>query len=116
MPKPYKLEGIGIDFETPILNEYTSVIDEFIGIEDHHGFDALTFLARQHGLLCGPSSGAVVHGLMNYLPRLKVGDVAVVILADSGRAYLNHLAVYAQEADARFNLTSTSTHKQKEKN
>jgi cystathionine beta-synthase len=97
MPKPYKLEGIGIDFDAPILAAYQSVIDEFICVEDKPGFDALKMLARNFGLLCGPSSGAVVHGLLTYLPKLTEHDVVVIMLADSGRAYLNHTVAYAQE-------------------
>lgn len=88
-PKPYKLEGIGIDFDNPILNAYRPVIDEFVTLTDDEGIAMLKTLAKSYGILCGPSSGAVVAGLMKYMPKLTTGDVAVVILADSGRAYLS---------------------------
>lgn len=96
-PQPYKLEGIGVDFQAPLLDAYESMIDEFVCVDDDEGFAMVRTLARQYGLLCGPSSGAVVAALFKYVHRLKEGDVAVVILADSGRAYLNHCSIYTQE-------------------
>lgn len=84
-PKPYKLEGIGIDFETPCLDE--KVIDEFIGVTDKQAINMMKILARKHGLIVGPSSGAVAYAVNNY--KFKKGDTAVVIFADSGRAYLS---------------------------
>jgi len=85
-PKPYKLEGIGMDFDTPVLNR--SVIDEFIGITDDQATDMLKRLSRQFGCLVGPSSGAVAAGVWEYAPKLRDGDCAVMIFGDSGRAYL----------------------------
>lgn len=85
-PQPYKLEGIGIDFDTPVLN--SSVIDEFIGITDDDAATMLKRLCRQFGCLVGPSSGAVAAGVWNYAPQLQEGDCAVMIFGDSGRAYL----------------------------
>ncbi len=86
-PKPYKMEGIGIDFETPCLDE--SVIDEFIKVSDQEGLGMLQVMARNYGLLLGTASGAVSFAVKNYLPKLKKGDVVVTIFTDSGRAYLS---------------------------
>ena len=88
-PKPYKLEGIGVDFQAPILDAYDSFIDTFVPISDHEGFAMLKTLVRSHGLLCGPSSGAAMAGFIKLQDSFKSTDVVVVILADSGRAYLN---------------------------
>lgn len=85
-PKPYKLEGIGVDFDTPVLNR--SVIDEFIGITDDQATIMLKRLAKQFGCLVGPSSGAVAAGVWDYASQLSDGDCAVMIFGDSGRAYL----------------------------
>lgn len=86
-PKPYRLEGIGIDFDTPILNH--SVIDDFIPVADEDGIQMLKTLAQQHGLLAGPSSGAVAYAVQEYAKHnLKEDDCAVMIFGDSGRAYL----------------------------
>lgn len=86
-PKPYRLEGIGIDFDTPVLNY--SVIDDFIPVSDEHGLRMLKILATQYGLLTGPSSGAVAYAVQEYAKNnLTAYDRAVMIFGDSGRAYL----------------------------
>jgi cystathionine beta-synthase len=85
-PKPYKIEGIGVDFASPVLDY--SVIDEFIGVSDEDGLGMLKVMAREHGLLIGPSSGAVAYAAYEYSNTLAPTDVAVMIFGDSGRAYL----------------------------
>ncbi len=86
-PKPYKVEGMGIDFETPVLNK--SVIDDYIPVSDDNALAMLKVMASNHGLLVGPSSGAVAYAAHEYAKKhLKDGDVAVMIFGDSGRAYL----------------------------
>lgn len=86
-PKPYKIEGIGIDFKTPVLNE--SVIDEIRTVSDKDGLGILPHLAREYGLLVGTSSGAVAHVAREYArEKMKPGDLGVMIFGDSGRAYL----------------------------
>jgi len=86
-PKPYKLEGMGVDSESLVLDN--SVIDEFIEVTDEQGMDMMKKLAHEHGFLVGPSSGAVAYAAYTYAPRLKPTDVAVIIFGDSGRAYLS---------------------------
>jgi cystathionine beta-synthase len=85
-PKPYKVEGMGIDFETPVLNK--AIIDEYLPVTDEDALDMLKTMASGHGLLVGPSSGAVSFGTQSYAKNLKEGDLAVMIFGDSGRAYL----------------------------
>jgi cystathionine beta-synthase len=85
-PKPYQLEGIGVDFDSPVLNY--SVIDEFFLSPDTESIAMLKYLARQQGILVGPSSGAVAYAAQQYCKQLKSTDLAVFILGDSGRAYL----------------------------
>lgn len=85
-PQPYKIEGLGIDFNSPVLDK--EYIDEFIGVSDNDGLGILSYLARTQGLLVGPSSGAVVVAAKKYAQKLSPHHVAVMILGDSGRAYL----------------------------
>jgi len=85
-PKPYKVEGMGIDFETPVLNK--EIIDEYLPVADEDALNMLKIMASKHGLLVGPSSGAVSFGAQSYAKNLKDGDLAVMIFGDSGRAYL----------------------------
>lgn len=85
-PLPYKLEGIGVDFDSPVLNY--NVIDEFFLSPDEESIAMLKHLARKEGVLVGPSSGAVAYAAQQYCKQLKPTDLAVFILGDSGRAYL----------------------------
>lgn len=94
-PKPYAIEGIGMDFDTPVTD--FSVIDEIVNVSDEETVLMLRSLAQQQGLLVGPSSGAVACGVQHYLSNLKAGDIAVIIFGDSGRAYLSK-GFYAEES------------------
>jgi len=85
-PKPYKVEGMGIDFHTPVLNE--AVIDDFALVTDDEALGMLKMLAREHGLLAGPSSGAVAAAAQKYTANLGPDTFGVIIFGDSGRAYL----------------------------
>lgn len=85
-PQPYKLEGIGVDFEGPLLDP--AVIDEFFPVTDKDAIAMLKELARHYGLLVGPSSGAVSYAAQEYAKKLTKDDVLVIIFGDSGRAYL----------------------------
>lgn len=87
-PKPYKVEGMGIDFDSPVIDY--SVIDEVITVSDDSAITMLQTLATDYGLLVGPSSGAVAYVCYHYAKKhLKDGDCAVMIFGDSGRAYLS---------------------------
>lgn len=85
-PKPYKVEGIGLDFDSPVFDR--SVIDEIIPVSDAHALPMLKTLAQKHGLLAGTSSGAVAYVVQNYGKKLGTNDTVVMIFGDSGRAYL----------------------------
>jgi len=86
-PKPYRMEGIGIDFETHCLNE--SVIDQFFPVSDENGLAMLKTMASKYGFLIGTGSGAVSYAVQNYLDKLTKNDVVVMLFGDSGRAYLS---------------------------
>ena len=93
-PQPYKIEGIGIDFDSDVIDYET--ITELVNVGDTEALAMLKTLAHEHGILVGPSSGAVAAGLMQKLPTLKKDDLVVIILGDSGRAYLSK-NFYSQE-------------------
>lgn len=85
-PQPYALEGLGVDYETPLLD--TKVIDQFIGVSDENALAMLKKMARSHGLLVGPASGAVAHATTELSSQLSENSLAVMLFGDSGRAYL----------------------------
>lgn len=86
-PKPYKIEGIGIDFTSDVLNH--NVINYFAEIDDSSAFDALKNLVSSYGFLVGPSSGAVFAACIQKLDTFTKDDTVVLIFGDSGRAYLS---------------------------
>ncbi|MFA6584065.1 MAG: cysteine synthase family protein [Elusimicrobiaceae bacterium] len=89
-PSHYKLEGIGIDFDTPVLLK--QYIDDILPIDDDPAFAKIAPISAQHGVLGGLSSGAVAHGAELYAQKnMKEGDIGVMIFGDSGRAYLSKL-------------------------
>lgn len=89
-PQPYKVEGMGIDFYSDIIDyNNNTIIDEIIPVSDEDAFEMLNTLAKKHGFLPGLTSGAVAWGVHHYLPNLKENDVAVMIFGDSGRSYLS---------------------------
>lgn len=86
-PKPYAIEGMGIDFESPVIDY--SVIDEIITVKDEDALCMLKLLARK-GFLVGPSSGAVAFAAQQYAQNNMGGsDFGTMIFGDSGRAYLS---------------------------
>jgi len=85
-PKPYQVEGMGIDFDSPVIDY--NVIDEIVEVSDDEALPMLKSLAWSHGLLAGPSSGAVAAGVKKY-GNLTDDSLAVMIFGDSGRAYLS---------------------------
>lgn len=85
-PQPYAIEGMGVDFDSPVLNY--DIVDEFFEAPDMQSLAMLQHLARQKGILAGPSSGAVAYAAQQYCKQLKPTDLAVMIMGDSGRAYL----------------------------
>ena len=95
-PKPYKIEGLGIDFDSEVIDYNT--IDEMINVTDEEALPMLKTLAHAHGFLVGPTSGAVAAGLMQKLPTLKKGDLVIALFGDSGRAYLSK-NFYSQEEE-----------------
>ncbi|OGB83209.1 hypothetical protein A3F66_02665 [candidate division TM6 bacterium RIFCSPHIGHO2_12_FULL_32_22] len=109
-PKPYIIEGVGMDFDTPVLDE--SVIDEIIAVGDNETISMLQYLSNKKGFLVGPSSGAVAVGFKKYSDkyRIKKDDLAVLIFGDSGRAYLSKNFYYEDKEfkPAEFNYKELS--------
>lgn len=85
-PKPYALEGMGVDYDTPLLNR--AAVTEFANVKDEDAIAMLKHLARKHGLLVGPASGAVGAATAEYAKNLPADAVVVMLFGDSGRAYL----------------------------
>ncbi|MER7752860.1 pyridoxal-phosphate dependent enzyme [Kitasatospora sp. NPDC097643] len=92
---PWYVESIG-HFHHPETVEdrwpqaYRSeVVDAFERIPDREALLTARQLAREEGILAGPSSGAAVAAALRVARRLGPDDLVVVLLPDSGRSYLS---------------------------
>jgi cysteine synthase A len=86
-PGPHKLVGTSPGFVPSILN--TSVYDEIIQVADDDAIGTMRRLAREEGLLVGPSSGAAVWAAMRIAQRIGEGGRVLCIAPDSGERYLS---------------------------
>ena len=85
---PHRLQGIGAGFIPPVLD--MDLIDEVIAVSDDEAMEVGRRLAREEGLLCGVSSGAVVAAALQIGQRPAMeGRRIVVILASFGERYLS---------------------------
>ncbi len=99
-PKPYKVEGMGIDFSSPVIDYH--VIDDVLTVSDEDAIAMLNTLSSK-GFLLGPSSGAVAHVAYEYAKKyMKPSDYGVMIFGDSGRAYLSK-GFYKETEVERYN-------------
>jgi cystathionine beta-synthase len=85
--KPYKVEGIGEDMIPSTL--HFQYIDEIVRVGDKESFLMARALAREEGILSGGSCGAALAGALKALQHAKPGDLAVVLLPDTGERYLS---------------------------
>lgn len=86
-PGPHKLVGTSPGFIPDILN--TDIYDEIIGVSDDDALSMMRALARQEGLLLGPSSGASVWAAIQIARKLGEGKRVVCIAPDTGERYLS---------------------------
>ncbi|MBM7660478.1 cysteine synthase A [Bacillus mesophilus] len=86
-PGKHKLVGTSPGFIPSILNQ--KVYNEIIKIEDEQAYDITRRLAREEGILVGPSSGAACFAAIEVAKRLTPNDVIVCIACDTGERYLS---------------------------
>ncbi|KPV65246.1 MAG: cysteine synthase A [Candidatus Bathyarchaeota archaeon BA1] len=84
---PHKIEGIGDGFIPQVLR--VDLIDELITPTSEEAYDMARRLAREEGILAGPSSGANVFAALKVAKDLGIGRVVVTVLPDSGQRYLS---------------------------
>ncbi len=82
-PGPHGIQGLGAGFVPKVLDR--SLLDEVVTVTDAAADRMARRLAREEGLLLGPSSGANVHAAVEVAHRVK-GPI-VTVLADSGERY-----------------------------
>ncbi|SER26232.1 cysteine synthase A [Piscibacillus halophilus] len=86
-PGKHKLVGTSPGFIPDTLN--LDVCDEIIKIEDDQAYDVTRRLAREEGILVGPSAGATTYAAIEVAKRKQPGDIIVAIAPDTGERYLS---------------------------
>jgi cystathionine beta-synthase len=86
-PKPYYLDGMGIDYPTPFYDK--NLFFDVVTISDTEAHETLRMLVRKYGILVGPASGGVMAAILKYQNNFVTSDTVVTIFTDSGRSYLS---------------------------
>jgi cysteine synthase A len=84
-PGLHGIQGLGAGFVPAILDR--SLIDEIVCVSDPEAERMTTRLAREEGLLVGPSSGANVHAALKVARSMRSQERVVTILCDTGERY-----------------------------
>nr|WP_296775035.1 pyridoxal-phosphate dependent enzyme [Rhodococcus sp. (in: high G+C Gram-positive bacteria)] len=66
-----------------------TIVDEFVTVSDRESITTTRLLARAEGLLVGGSGGTAVAAALTLARTLPADAVVVVLVPDSGRAYLS---------------------------
>ena len=84
----HPIQGIGAGFVPKILN--TKIYDEIVRVKNDDAMDIARRMAREEGLLVGPSSGAAVWAALQVARRdQNKGKLIVVIIPSFGERYLS---------------------------
>jgi cysteine synthase A len=86
-PGKHKLVGTSPGFIPATLN--TKVYDQIHLVKDEEAYDITRKLAKEEGILVGPSSGAACFAAIKVASELSKDDVVVCMTADTGERYLS---------------------------
>lgn len=83
----WKVEGVGEDMLPD--NCKLKIYDDCVQVTDKDAFAMTRRLIIEEGLCVGPSSGLILSGAIEYSKKLDKPSKIVVVMPDSGKAYLS---------------------------
>ncbi|KGM56980.1 pyridoxal-5-phosphate-dependent protein subunit beta [Lysobacter arseniciresistens ZS79] len=84
----HAIEGISDGFVPGIFTRHGELVNELLSVTDEEAITAMRGLARGHGLLCGPSSGAHLVAARRVRERHPELRTVVTLFCDEGEKYL----------------------------
>ena len=85
----HRIEGISDGFIPAIYARHRTLVDATISISSEDAVAQMRALAREHGLLCGPSSGAHLLAARRIRSQYPELQTVLTILDDEGEKYLH---------------------------
>lgn len=85
--QPYKVEGVGEDMLPD--NVHLNIIDDFVRVSDKEAFHMVRDIVAKEGICVGPSCALALAGAIKYSEQFKEPKTFLIMMADSGRAYLS---------------------------
>ena len=86
-PGLHGIQGIGSGFVPEVMD--FDLVDEIIAVEDEEAFSTMRRLAREEGILVGPSAGANVAAALRYGAENPDLSRIVTLLCDTGFRYFS---------------------------
>jgi cysteine synthase A len=85
---PNKIQGIGAGFIPENFDK--TVVDRIVTVEYEDALEMSRRLAREEGIFCGISSGAITCAACDVAKELGEGKRVISIICDFGERYLSH--------------------------
>ena len=93
----HTIEGISDGFVPGIFQRHAALVNEVLTVSSEDAVEAMRHLARRHGLLCGPSSGAHLLAAKRVRERFPELETVVTAFCDEGEKYLHEYFMPGQE-------------------
>ncbi len=97
----HRIEGISDGFVPSIYQRHADLVDRIMAVSSDDSVAEMRRLAREHGLLVGPSTGANMLVAQRLKAELAPGTLVVTIACDEGEKYLSEYFVPGMSGGAQ---------------